>query len=248
MDFITYTAKDYTGFTNLERDYTITKINYSDFKDFEKQEIINEANTLYFGTNSKGANTGIRRSNMTKWNDCVSGILAEFAVNKFLNIFLKDSVAHRPKIKSIENQVDIELNCKNKTYTIEVRSSFVNNGIPFALYSINSSSNNLEYKNNTYFDVLGPYRQKSYKINFEEVKDLFFRVLFNGRKYDVENRFINNNEDLYIIGGMWGNDIVDLNYKKTLTAKDAVNILPGDYYVAPINNILDTNNLLNYFK
>lgn len=247
MKFITYTTKNYKGCTNIQRDYTICKFNFSDFEDFEKNDIISEANTLYFGTNSKGASTGIQRADMAKWNDCVAGILAEFAVAKFLNIFLKEGLATRPEIKSLENQIDIRLKCKHKTYTIEVRSSFVNNGIDFALYAVNTKCDNPKYKNKSYFDILGPYRQESYKLNFESVKDLFFRVLFVGRKYDVENRFINNNEDFYIIGGMWGSDLINLNYRKTLTAKDALNIIPGDYYVAPIHKIIDAKDILTIF-
>ncbi len=145
---------------------------------------------------------------------------------------------------SSKNQIDIKLKNKINTYEIEVRSSFVNHGIEFALYGINRNTADKLYANKNFFDVLGPYKQNTYKEDFESIKDLYFRVLFDGKKYDVENRFIENNESFFIIGGMKGEDIIKLNYHKTLQASDAVNITPGNYYVAPMNRITDVKSII----
>lgn len=243
MNFTTYTPKDYTYYTNITRNYDILKFTFSDFTSKEKLEIINEANHLYNNTNSKGANTGLIRNNMTKWNDCIAGILAEFAVANFLSQLSEVIQVTRPKVISSKNQVDLILKNKNNVYDIEVRSSFVKNGIEFALYGIDRNNTNAIYKNKNYFDILGPYKQQVYKEDFESTKDLYFRVLFNGKKYDVENRFIKNNESFYIIGAIKGKDLIELNYLKTLKTSDAINIIPGNYYVAPIKMITDAKSI-----
>ena len=248
MNFIIYESKNYNYYTNITRDYNIYECKFLDFTYEERQQIISEAKSLYLGTNSKGASTGIVRFNIAKWNDCIAGILAEFAVANFLKQLLKDAHVTRPKVLSAIDQVDIKLQTQINTYEVEVWSSFVNNGINFALYGINRNTINKLYAYKNFFDVLGPYKQNTYKENFESIKDLYFRVLFVGKKYDVENRFIKNNEPFFIIGGMTGEDIIKLNYHKTLQASDAINITPGNYYVAPMNNIIDAKSIIQLLQ
>lgn len=243
MKFIEYKKEDYQYRTNIYRTYMVCELSISDFTKEEKDKILSDSKALYELVNDKGASTGKKRTNIPKWNDCVAGVLSEFGVQKFLSENLENVNVLRPEAKSGKNQIDLVLQGnKDKNYEIEVRSSFVNNGIPFALYGVDKETS----KN--YFDVLGPYKQTAYKYEFESVKDIFFRVLFNGKKDDVENRFVNKNESFYIIGAMIGKDLVDLNYKKDLSARDAFNINPGEYYVAPMLYIKDTKEIIDYLR
>lgn len=243
MEFIEYKKEDYNFTTNIDRSYMVCELSVLDFTEEEKDKILKDSELLYELANNKGANTGKKRTDMSKWNDCIAGVLSEFGVKKFLSKSLESVNVLRPEAKSGKNQIDLVLQGnKDKNYEIEVRSSFVNNGIPFALYGVDKETG----KN--YFDVLGPYKQTTYKDEFESVKDIFFRVLFNGKKYNVENRFVNKNESFYIIGAMIGKDLVDLNYKKDLSARDAVNINTGEYYVAPMSYIKDTKEIIDYLR
>ena len=223
----------------IQRSYTICEFQFSDFDIQTQQAIIQEATILASGTNSGAANSGNTRSQTVKENDAFAGILAEFATLDFLNQIIPNS-AIRPPVSNTANQIDLLWNYLGKRLTLEVRSSFVNNGLNFALFNVNP------YTQQTYFDVLGPYYQQSYKIQYEPPKDAYARVLFKGNKYDVKNRFITNNEPFYLIGFMDGQQLIDLNQHKSLQPNSAITkhgSLTGDYYVAPINQITDISKI-----
>ena len=252
MHLLSCTNRNFNGASPISREYLILKVDYSDFNDDEKRKIHDDALTLINYAHSSAANTNITRDGITKENDAYAGILAEFAVTKLLNTIVSNS-AYRPNTVSSQNQIDILWNYKNVKYSIEVRSSFVRNGIPFALYAFN-------YQNNsTYFDIIGPYKQ-GYKPEYDSQKDVYARVLFNGAKFNVKNRFINNNEPFYIIGFIDGNKLKNLDFHKTLKEENATfsksGSVVGDYFVAPINKIIDVgtlssncrNNISNPFK
>lgn len=83
--------------------------------------------------------------------------MVEFATTKFFNEFLNNNWnAHSPLVTTTHDQIDISLNYKELNYKVEVRSSFIQNSITFALYMLHNSRT---YKGKTYFDVLGTYRQ-----------------------------------------------------------------------------------------
>ena len=247
--------------SQVQRNYTILECKWSDFSEIEKKYILKEAEILCLGANSTGANTGISRSNEKKYIDSLSGTMAEFAVTKFLNMGL-GLEAKRPTVTTTHNQVDISFQYNQKTYTVEVRSSFVQNGIDFALYGFNKNTNK------TFFDVLGPYKQENHKTDFESVKDLFMRVLFDIKDQSKDGfdkdkdfytdkehfikKYITDDKPFYIIGGLSGNTIMKENYIKQLTPRDLTQypagITPGEYYVAQISNIADIDQLLEYRK
>lgn len=245
------------------KQYTILECKWSDFTESEKSEIYKEAEILYEKAKKTAANTGIARTPEKKYIDSLSGVMAEFATTKFFNEYLSsDWKAHRPIVTSTHNQVDIALKHKETNYKVEVRSSFVQNGIVFALYGVNKDG---KYKDKTYFDVLGTYKQEAYKTNFESVKDLFMRVLFDikgessdgfksdrqfylDRKYFID-KYINKDEPFYIIGGMSGDAIIKQNYTKTLSPNDlsqyTKDIKLGEYNVSEISNISDVERFLS---
>lgn len=258
------TKNDYKSKYKANRDkYTILEFNWSDFSEDEKSEIYKEANILYKKASAIGANTGLNRIPEKKYIDSLSGVIAEFATTKFFNTFLNDNWnAHRPIVTTTHNQVDISLRYKETDYKVEVRSSFVQNGIAFALYGVHTQG---EYKGKTYFDVLGTYRQERNKQNFESVKDLFIRVLFdiqsessdnfkNDRDFykDIQlfiNKYIERNEPFYIIGGVSGEKIIKEKYTKTLSSRDLnqyiSDVQEGEYNVSEICKIHDIEHFEN---
>ena len=176
-------------------------------------------------------------------NDAIAGLLAEYATMYLINLYDLGN-AFRPKGNSSYNQVDIICEQEHETYTIEVRSSFVRNGIDFALYAVDKNTKL------PYFDILGPYYQDSYKPKYEEIRDFYSRVLFNDVKEDVMSRFINNDEEFYLIGFYPGKAIINLDYHKKLypgSAFTKTGNLSGDYYVSPIVNIMDIDTVFELF-
>ena len=124
-------------------------------------------------------------------------------------------------------------------YTIEVRSSFVRNGIDFALFGRDKNDNG-----DSYFDVLGPYHN-SYKP-CEIYKDYYMRVFYEGEKKD----FMKGNSGyiyLYITGG------ATKEMMKNKRVSKIKHLLPGntgadvesDYMVVPMSRSLDIQQFLN---
>lgn len=206
MKCITFEPKN----SGVQRNYTICEFCFSDFDTQTQQSIIHEAESLASAANSGAANSGDTRSQIVKLNDAFAGILAEFATLEFLNHIIPNS-AIRPAVNNTANQIDLLWNYLGNSLTLEVRSSFVNNGLLFGLFNVERRTQK------TYFDVLGPYYQQSYKTYYESPKDAYVRVLFEGKKYDVKNRFITKDESFYLIGLMDGQKLINMNYHKPLT-------------------------------
>ncbi|WP_195936313.1 hypothetical protein [Lactococcus lactis] len=225
----------------VQRVYVICEFRFSDFDVQTQKTIIRDAEALASNANNGAANSGDVRDQMTKLNDAYAGILAEFATLDFLNQIIPNS-ATRPAVNNTANQIDLLWNYLGHSLTLEVRSSFVNKGLRFGLFNVERCTQK------TYFDVLGPYYQQSYKTQYEPPKDAYVRVLFEGRKYDVKNRFITKDEPFYLIGFMDGQKLINMNYHKPLTKNSTFTkhgSLTGDYYVAPINLISDIAKVLS---
>lgn len=245
MQLITKTSEEYSGKTISRKKYEILEVRFSDLQKSLQEQLIKEANNLASQVNPHSANEGINRSPIQRRNDAYAGLLAEYATLLLLNSLYPGS-AIRPTVTNSKNQIDIQwIAPDSKEYTIEVRSSFVKNGLLFGLFGYN------KFKETTYFDVLGPYRQNNYKRDYESTKDLFFRVLFEGTKSFVYERFIEKDEAFYIIGAMSGAKIVELNQHKSLQPGSAVqkrSDFSGDYYVAPISLIGDIQQFKEAFR
>ncbi|APZ49750.1 hypothetical protein BW721_08940 [Jeotgalibaca sp. PTS2502] len=193
-------------------------------------------------TKKYAANGGYERSEDIQLKDSFAGILAEFATLDFLNRNYPQS-AKRPIVTNIKNQIDIEWDYRNEKVYIEVRSSFVKNGIDFALYAVDNRTGR------TFFDIIGPYYQLRYKKDYETTKDLYFRVFFEGDKTRFIDNYISKNAPFYLVGAMSGKDIIMQGIKKTMSSYE-LNIKKnhgGDYFTAPIDKILDIEEFLNQF-
>lgn len=231
-------------FTNPNNKYTIKRNNYfifkcffSDFSSTEKKII--EMDTINLITNSsfKSANSGSIRELHIKNLDVYTGIIAEVITKKMFNeVFNINAI--RPEVKETKNQIDIILNTINKDYTVEVRSSMVRNGIEFALFAGKHGI--------PYFDIIGPYCQIGYKKNFESVKDIYMRVLFDTKGFNSHNNIYNeileSKLPFYIIGGVSGKNIQQANKTKTMNNTYVKN--PGIYYYLGIDEIFDCNDLI----
>ena len=227
----------------INREYRVLEFRFSDFSETDKEKIIQEAEELAFSAHSNSANSGENRSAIVKQNDAYAGILAEFVTLYFLNS-LKNSFAYRPEVHDTKNQIDISWSLNGQNYSVEVRSSFVKNGLNFGLFGYNASAQQ------PYFDILGPYFQSNYKSEYESVKNVYARVFFERNKFNVKERFIKYDEPFYLIGFMSGDTIVKLDYHKPLTPGSAVTkegSLTGSYYVAPINMITDVGKMMEYY-
>jgi len=152
-----------------------------------------------------------------------------------LNTLVPNS-ANRPIVTTSHNQVDITWQFNEEKYSIEVRSSFVKNGIDFALFATKDKTKM------SYFDMIGPYYQTKYKIDYESDKDLYFRVLYPGIKKNLYSKLVENNESFYIIGELSNKELKQQGYHKKLSPGEAVSSngnLAGDYFVSPINSAID---------
>lgn len=216
--------------------YFVYRCQFSDFSKKEKEEILETTNKLIKNCSSNSANSGVIRQEIVKHIDAFTGIIAEVAVEKMFNECYKLS-AVRPEFEEAKNQIDILLKNREREYTVEVRSSMVRNGINFALFC---GRNGVPY-----FDIIGPYYQSDYKITFESTKDIYMRVIFDINGYttpeDIYDGIISNSLKFYIVGGVFGKDILEANQTKQMISSEVVN--PGVYYYLEINKILDVSQL-----
>lgn len=224
----------------IKRTYTIAEFKFSDFNKIDQKNIIESANELFYNVNNKAANTGKQRNSKTIENDAYSGMLAEFATLSYLQSCSNVTHAARPQARNLQNQIDITINCSSssgsKSKSIEVRSSFARNGIQFALFKLNKLTKK------PYFDIIGPYYQSNYKVSYEPLKDIYFRVLFQGTNYNVKERFINNNESFFIVGYQLAQVFIESGFEKVLTPGSAIKKegeIKGKYFVLPIDRIID---------
>lgn len=229
--------------------YTVLKCSWNDFSEKEKDMIEKEAKDLYMKSNDKQASTGIKRSVGRHYIGSMVGIMAEVACLKFFKSI--NCKAERPEVITSKDQVDITLDLDGKIYTVEVRSSFVKNGIEFALFS--TSKKTLK----SYFNVLGTYRQKEYKYTFESKKNLFMCVLYDVKGLDYievtsnkeyfEEYLKKDNKPFYIVGGMTGDEIEECKDVRTLSTGEITksSMVAGEYNVSPIYNIHDIEELVS---
>nr|GFC01603.1 hypothetical protein [Tanacetum cinerariifolium] len=186
--------------------------------------VVNQASKLAARVNPNAANYGQQARDAKKiYNNCIAGVLSEQLWQHYLN--KGGSYVSAPESNSSFNQIDL---VTKSGKTIEVRSSFPRNGIPFAIC------------NSTWeFDVLGPY-SNSYKPG-EIQKDFYVRTLFhlpqigtynfdNGRSIPkikkLEESLVENGFEVFLTGGatwaMMANREVSIT--KNLIPEDETNI------------------------
>lgn len=164
------------------------------FDKFIIDEIVKKADINSKKVNPLTANNSQEKRNQDDITvDCFTGIISEYAWKYCINLLSIDINIKEIKEINIQNQID--LICIKNQKTIEVRSSFVRNGIDFAIFNDKFG-----------FDIIGPY-ENEYKIT-ENAKDFYVRVLFHYNNKE-KNKFIQsvmvsdttNPFDIYLVGG-----------------------------------------------
>lgn len=180
--------------------------------------------------NPHSANGAVIRSDTDAYTDNYIGLIAEYACYDILKDVFGETKVIKPSSQSSNNQVDIKL-ANNKR--IEVRSSCVRNGISFAIY-------NLDKNGQQYIDVIGPYFNESYK-QFEEIKDYYMRVIFEGETSSIYSKIINGEDvQLYITGGVTKHMLSKNGKNKYMVATGDSRIKnKGTYKVIPLSESLD---------
>lgn len=191
----------------------------------QKAELIN--NRL----NSFSASSGIIRSDETVTADNLLGLIAEYACYEVLQNELGCQNVIKPQSNSSYNQIDIQLSSGD---TIEVRSSCIRNGLEFALFSVNRTTNR------QYIDVIGPYYNNAYK-SYENTKDFYMRVIYIGETASIFSHILAGEEIvLYITGGATKEMLSEIGYRKYMTSPaDSRAKKKGNYLVVQMSDSFD---------
>lgn len=225
---------------NFDRSYNIVKVTFdkNNIYDFNLlQQIYNKGIGLSKLVCANAANEGNRvRNERTLEINAISGTLAEYAWKEYINYRAGRNIVDFTNYVDPREQIDLQI--INTDIKIEVRSSFVRNGLQFALC-------NQRHR----FDVLGPYTN-IYKPN-ETFKDFYVRVLY---PFDSDNfyTFFNGQKvEVYLTCGatlaMMQN--INIYVNKDLTPAEALIDVESNYRVIPFERSLDTieitQNILN---
>lgn len=201
------------------------------------KEVKAKAAEIEVKLNAGQANSSKVRDEQTIKIDNLSGLIAEYACRTFLEKILGKGVLEETSSETARNQIDIVLAKSKKT--IEVRSSFVRNGIKFALFAKPKRDGEEQY-----FDILGPY-SNGYKPG-EIEKDFYMRVLYEGDKKDFLTLLEEPVLTLYITGGATRAMMDDKSIyqvKHLIPAGGQVEI-ESDYRVIPLGKSLDIDEFM----
>jgi len=166
-------------------------------------------------------------------NNCIAGIVAEYCWLHYLNDEGKIERVSETEFSSASNQIDLSVISNGKT--IEVRSSFPRNPIPFALC-------HPVYE----FDVIGPYKN-DYKPD-EIQKDFYVRTLFRmDSPSALHSLIIKDGFSVNLTGGgtweMMTNDTIAKEKNFIPEDEFQVNRSASTYRVIPFSNSLDTEEI-----
>lgn len=205
--------------------------------------------------NPGGANNASKKREFEKIkNNCVAGIISEYCWKEHLNDNGAVKRVEETPFSSASNQIDLKIIKNNQT--IEVRSSFPRNGIPFAICHPERE-----------FDIIGPYAN-DYKPS-EIKKDFYIRTLFHlkevrvwvnpkGEKIRIIEKILEkvykNGFEVYLTGGadwaMMANDKIAEN--KHFIPQDEMSMdrvkTASEYRVVPFRNALDTKEVYEIIK
>lgn len=232
------------NFVNRD-EYSVLEVYYSNFTSEMKKDLEDEVKELYQNATAFQANTGNNRTKEIQKVDAFSGVIAEYATVLLFNEFIGNchAVTEKPEDYTHKGHVDITLTNGNISRRVEVRSSFVNNGIEFALF------NTTGVLNGQYFNVIGPYLNKGYKKEYESEKDYYVRVLFDNRdnlKEDYKafsEAFFADEIPIFIIGAATKKLFSKHGFSKNFNSKENQIKTPGEYSVIELQHIYDINDL-----
>jgi len=228
-------CRDIANFHNSNRKKVFRlvecKYNYCSSSEDKREidKIIEKGMGLKENVNKHAANQSKTiRSDARIICNSIAGILAEHCWKTFLNHFCKIPIVEESQYSDAITQIDLKTTFTNKT--IEVRSSFPRNGVPFAIC-------HSRYQ----FDIIGPYTNY-YKIG-EIPKDYYLRVLYHlDRPTDFMSECKKDGFVVYLTGGatldMMKDDKVSFN--KSFAPEDGYLDDKASYQVVPFSSALDT--------
>lgn len=220
---------------NFDITYDIVKVTFNRNNDNDLElleEIYNKGKELSNLVCANAANEGNRvRNERTLEINAISGILAEYAWKEYINYRAGEDIVDFTECVDHREQIDLQI--LDTDITIEVRSSFVRNGLQFALC-------NRRYR----FDILGPYTN-IYKPN-EIFKDFYLRVLYPYQPSEFNKNFEKDKVEVYLTCGatlemMQDEDIFE--YKDLTPAESLINV-ESEYRVIPLERSLDTIDII----
>lgn len=197
-----------------------------------------KANELAKRVNSYKANESFaKRDDITLLANNFIGIISEYAWKYFINLTTIDTTVMETEMTDISSQIDL-IHLKTKK-TIEVRSSFVTNGINFAIFHEKG------------FDIIGPYMNGVKLAEIE--KDFYLRTLFHydNKKIssfinEVKNSDYRNPFNIYLVGGatkeMMNDEMLYITkpMKTGQTIEEGIPQEATHYKAIPIIKALDT--------
>lgn len=206
------------------------------------KNVYNIAKEIEHKLNPGQANSSEKRSDEIIKIDNLAGVIAEYCCYDILKYELKDVITvEKPVSNSSYNQIDISLN--NSKKTIEVRSSFAQNGVDFALFAKDK-----EKTDEQYFDVIGPY-SNGYKPG-EILKDYYMRVIYSFEKKKFIEKIKNNDLHLFITGGVTCEMMTNpsVSQQKHLKPEGGEVKIESDYFVVPLGKSLDYDDFIETMK
>lgn len=212
---------------NISRTYRIVECVLETSTD-EFKYLLQKATNLANLVNSGAANdSSLKRIATRKANDAIMGVLSEEGWLQYINLRF-GPIAKYTDFSDVSAQIDLQLTNGEK---LEIRSSFVKNGVNFAV-----CNNKYNFKN------LGPY---SNSIKPGEIqKDYYLCVLFDVNKDNILN---SSSIKFYLIGGSTWQMMLDIGYNDALTPMDALVPIASTYKVIQLKNAYDVSEVLEDF-
>ena len=200
-------------------------------------KIIGKGKVLAQKVNPAAANYSTKtRKKERLINNATAGLLAEYAWKQYINQKAGTKVVDYTEFTDAATQIDLYVISNNKL--IEVRSSFPQNGLVFAICHATFE-----------FDILGPY---SNTVKPGEIqKDFYTRTLYHIPKNTSFMELLKkDNFKVYLTGGATWDMMTntDVSKNKDLLPQDAVTIAEEEkstYRVVPFSKALDTDKIFD---
>lgn len=210
---------------NVERVFNVIECSIQRGSE-EYNACVEKARQLAEVVNAGAANHAeINRLPRRRVNDAIMGVLAEEGWLQFINSKF-DNIAEYTPFEDPTAQIDIQL---SNGEMIEIRSSFVRNGVKFGI-----CHDRFNFKN------IGPY---SNTIKPGEVqKDLYLAVLFDTPK----DQLLNNQVIRFtLVGGSTWEMMERIGFNNALTPEDDLAPIASNYRVIQLKNTLDAGQIID---
>ncbi|MBT0883152.1 hypothetical protein [Campylobacter sp. 2018MI13] len=216
---------------NICRIHKVVKFTFKNENE-NKNKLLEKATQLANSVIPNCANNSVNvRDTKRLLLDAIAGVLSENALVSYINKIVKQDIARLTPFKTAKNQIDIQL---NNGKTIEVRSSYIRNGVKFGICNEKYNFKNICKYENLY---------KPDECN----KDFFACVLFETNK---EN-FLNEKTIIfYFVGGSTKQMMMDdsIAFINTLEPEDDLIKIKTNYRVIKLKDALDANGFEEYLR